>query len=285
MGTGQSKGFEFIEGLAKELSTKSLVFPTSVNITMRIRSALNDPNATTDKVAHIVGAEPVLSAQLLRLANSAVMNLGGKPVTDLHSAIPRLGYALVRNVAISVGMRQLTQATPQGSKDPRTEELWQHCILVAALSYVLAKKLTRLNPDEAMLAGLLHDIGAFYILTRAKNYPDLFTDEVALEDLIYQWHTEISQAILQSWEIPEEIAAAARDHELFDRVHYGPADLTDLVMVANVLANQSTPGAPDAMDWQSAPSAFARLKLDADTCATVMRESAEEIKLVSQALG
>ncbi|MDP2878550.1 MAG: HDOD domain-containing protein [Sulfuricella sp.] len=285
MTTGQSKGFEFIESLAKELSSKSLVFPTSLNVTMRIRSALNAPNSSIEKVAHIVGAEPVLSAHLLRLANSAAMNLSGKPVTDLHSAIPRLGYALVRNVAISVGMRQLSQSTPQGGMQPRVEKLWNHSILVAALSYVLAKKLTRLNPDEAMLAGLLHDIGAFYILTRAKNYPDLFTDEAALEDIVYQWHTEIGQAILQSWEIPEEIAATARDHELFDRVHYGPADLTDLVMVANVLANQSTPGAPDAMDWQSAPSAFARLELDADTCATVMRESEEEMKQVALALG
>lgn len=275
------KGFEFIESLAKELSTNSLVFPTSVNITMRIRAALNDPNSSIDKVALIVGAEPVLSAQLLRLANSAAINTGGKQVVDLRTAIARLGYAIVRNVAISVGMRQLTQSTPQRSKDPRTEELWKHCILVASISYILAKKRTRINPDEAMLAGLLHDIGEFYILTRAKDFPDLFTDAAAIEEISRQWHAEVGQAILESWKIPEEIAAAIQEHEAFSRTHAAPVDLTDVVMVANILSTRK----PEDIDWQTAPSAFGRLKLDSETCAAAMMESEEEMKLVAQALG
>lgn len=282
MATGQSKGFEFIESLAKELSTKSLVFPTSLNITMRIRSALNDPNSSIDKVAHIVGAEPVLSAQLLRLANAAAMNTGGKPVVDLRTAIARLGYALVRNVAISVGMRQLSQSTPQGVMQPRVEKLWKHCILVASISYILAKKRARINPDEAMLAGLLHDIGEFYILTRAKDFPDLFTDEAATDEICHQWHAEVGQAILESWEIPEEIAAAIQDHETFDRTHAAPADLTDVIMVANILSGE---GMPENIDWEKAPPAFGQLRLDSETCGTVMAESEDEMKQIALALG
>lgn len=281
MATGIPKGFEFIESLAKELSANSLVFPTSVNITMRIRAALNDPNSSIDKVALIVGAEPVLSAQLLRLANSAAMSAGGKAVVDLRTAIARLGYAMVRNVAISVGMRQLTQSTLQRSKDPRTEELWKHCILVASISYILAKKRARINPDEAMLAGLLHDIGKFYILTRAKNFPDLFTDAAAVEEISRQWQGEVGKAILENWRIPEEITAAIQDHGAFGRTRAAPADLTDVVMVANILSTQG----PDDIDWQTAPSAFGRLKLDSETCAAAMRESEEEMQLVALALG
>ncbi len=277
-------GFEFIEGLAKELSAKSLVFPTSLNITMRIRAALNDPNSSTEKVAHIVGAEPVLSAQLLRLANSAAMNTGGKTITDLRTAITRLGYALVRNVAISVGMRQLAEADQEGATQLRIEKLWKHCTLVAALAYVLAKKKARINPDEAMLAGMLHDIGSFYILTRAKNYPDLFADESTLDEIIQQWRAEIGQAILESWEIPEEIAAAVRNHEQSERTHAGPADLTDVILVANILGCQAKPCIPENLDWETAPSAFERLKLDEETCATAMQESEEEIKRIAQAL-
>ncbi|MCE5182230.1 MAG: HDOD domain-containing protein [Betaproteobacteria bacterium] len=286
MKSGYPNGFEFIEGLAKELSAKNLVFPTSLNVTMSIRSALSDPDSSAEKVAHIVGAEPVLSAQLLRLANSVAINMGNKKITDLHTAITRLGYALVRNVAISVGMRQLTEADPHYAAHPRINGLWKHSILVAALAFVLAKKKTRLSPDEAMLAGMLHDIGKFYILYRAKNYPDLFADESALDEIIWQWHAEISQVILESWEIPEEIAIAARDHEFLDHNHGhpGPADLTDVVMVANILGCQDKPGIPDGFNWETAPSAFERLQLNAETCIEVVKESEEEIQLITQAL-
>lgn len=284
MESGHLNEFEFIEGLAKELSAKDLVFPTSLNVTMSIRSALNDPNSSAEKVAHIVGAEPVLSAQLLRLANSAAFNMSGKKITDLHTAITRLGYSLVRNVAISVGMRQLTEADPHYAAHPRINGLWKHSILVAALAFVLAKKKTRLNPDEAMLAGMLHDIGKFYILYRAKKYPRLFADESALDEIIWQWHAEISQVILESWEIPEEIAIAAGDHELLDHEHDNPADLTDVVMVANILGCQDKPGIPDGFNWETAPSAFERLQLNAETCLEVVKESEEEIRLLTQAL-
>lgn len=282
MATGIPKGFEFIESLAKELSSKNLVFPTSLNITMRIRSALNDPNSSTDKVARIVGAEPVLSAQLLRLANSAAMNPGGKPVVDLHKAISRLGYAMVRNLAISVGMRQLSQASPQGAMQPRVENLWKHSILVASLSYILAKKRTQINPDEAMLAGMLHDIGEFYILTRVKDFPDLFADEAIIKEITAIWHAEVGRAILESWEIPEEIAAAVQDHETLDRTHTAPADLTDVIMVANILSGE---GMPENIDWEKVPQAFGHLRLDSETCSTVMMESEDEMKQIALALG
>lgn len=282
MATGIPKGFEFIESLAKELSSKNLVFPTSLNITMRIRSALNGPDSSTDKVAHIVGAEPVLSAQLLRLANSAAMNSSGKPVVDLHTAITRIGYAMVRNLAISVGMRQLSQASPQGVMQPLVEKLWKHSIQVASISYILAKRRTRINPDEAMLAGLLHDIGEFYILTRVKDFPDLFADEAAIKEITHLWHAEVGRAILESWEIPEEIAAAIQDHETFDRTHAAPADLTDVIMVASILSGE---GMPENIDWEKVPQAFGQLRLDSESCSTVITDSEDEMKQIALALG
>ncbi len=285
METPQSKEFEFITGLAKELSSKNLIFPTSLNATMRIRSALNTTDISAAHVAQIVGAEPVLSAQLLRMANSAAIRVGGNQITELHTAITRLGFSMVRNVAISVGMRQLSQAQELGGMPQEVEALWKHSIFAAATSHALAKKLTRINPDEAMLAGLLHDIGIFYILIRAKNYPDLFADKEVLQDVIRQWHTEIGEAILASWEIPDEIQAAVKGHESFDRTSFGPPDLTDVVIVANILAEQAKPGSPENIDWNNVPSSFLRLKLDEETCTAVMLESDEEIRLIAQALG
>lgn len=285
METAQSKEFEFIESLAKELSSKNLIFPTSMNATMRIRSALNTVDISAHQVAQLVGAEPVLSAQLLKLANSAAIRSISGTITDLQTAITRLGFALVRNVAISVGMRQLAQLHTKGPVSEKLESLWKRTISVAATSYVLAKKLTKINPDEAMLAGLLHDIGKFYLYSRAGSHPDLFADQAALDEVVQQWYAEIGEAILQSWEIPEEIVVAIRDHELLTRTHYGPADLTDILMVSSYADHHEHPCSSDAFNQSSAPPAFTRLKLDMSTCVDVMQESQEDIESLAKTLG
>jgi len=282
MSTVQTNMANFFEDIARDIAANNLIFPTFPDITMRIRSALNNPNISASKVAKIVGTEPVLSAQLLRLANSASLCAGCRPVSDLPTAIKRLGYALVRNAAIALGIRQLAQDTHQSIMRVPLEELWRHSIQVAAISYVLAKRLTRLNPDTAMLAGLLHDIGMFYILVRANNYPDLLADGGILRNIPYQTHAQISPAILESWEVPEDIITATRDHATFDRIHYAPADLTDVVMVANILAKRGCPGTAENAEWSTLAPAFGRLNLDATTCAAVMLKSEEEIALISQ---
>lgn len=285
MEPAQSKEFEFIESLAKELSSNSLIFPTSMSATMRIRSALNTADISTAQAAQLVGAEPVLSAQLLKLSNSAAIRSGNGTITDLQTAITRLGFSLVRNVAISVGLRQLTQVKTKSPVSGKLESLWKHSIAVAATSYVLAKKLTKVNPDEAMLAGLLHNIGKFYLYSRAGNHADLFTNESAMDDLVQQWYAEIGEAILESWEIPEKIVVAIRDHEMLNRVHYGPADLTDVVMVANCATHHEYPCSPDTFNQNTAHSAFERLKMDEGTCVAVMQESQEDIEALIKSLG
>lgn len=285
MDAGKSKELEFIEDLGREIASKKLIFPTSLNTTLRIRSALNAPNASIHEAVQIVRAEPVLCAQLLRLANAVVFNNGGRPITDLSAAICRLGYVLVKNVATAVAMRQLAEATPQKGMQPRLEGVWKHSLLVAALSYSLAKKLApHLNPDSAMLAGLLHNIGKFYILARARHYPAVFANETAMETLIHDWHTEISRIILEGWETPEKIAAAVRDHELVNRAHSGLADLTDVVMSANILASLESPCTIGSFNWAATPAAFEKLGLDAENCVAILQDAKEEAKQITQAL-
>ena len=281
----QPDGFKFIEDLTKELSSKSLIFPTSLNITMRIRRALREPSASTGDIARIVGSEPVLSAQLVRLCNSAAFNSGGKPVSDLRTAITRLGFSMVRNVAISVGMQQLKQGEAHGEVPPAIEGLWKRSIRIAALTYVLAKRLTRLNPDSAMLAGLLHDIGKFYILNRARDYAELFADEQALWQIVDQWHSDIGDAILESWEIPQEIRVAVRDHRDYGRTHFGPPDITDIVTAADFLDAQSYPADGEAPTSTTLPQALARLNLDRDKIRILMDAAKEELALIFTAIG
>ena len=283
--TDNSKEFQFIQDLTAELSTKELVFPTSLNVTMKIRHALNSPDISNDAVARIVGAEPVLSAYILRLANSAMFNQTGTPFTDLRKATMRLGHSMVRNVAISVGMKQLVQSKSSAEIPKVIDGLWKRCIRISALSFVVARRLTRVNPDTAMMAGLLLNIGKFYILNRAHAYDALFVDEAALWELVDRWHANIGSAILESWEVPEEISNAVSNGSDPGYMHRGAPDLTDVVVAADFLDGKfysSTEG--ENVEWGDLPQSLIALDLDRDKSTALIEDTRDELALVFQAI-
>ncbi|MBV8664992.1 MAG: HDOD domain-containing protein [Burkholderiaceae bacterium] len=280
----KGKEFEFLESLTAELSSKELLFPTSSNVTMKIRHALNDANTSSEKIARIIGAEPVLSAQILRLANSAAFSRGNPPTFDLRQATLRLGFDLVRNVALAVCMKQLAQTQNNAAGPNLVDGLWNRSIRVAALSYVMARRLTRVPPDTAMIAGLLHDIGKFYILSRAQSFPAAVADMDALWDVVDRWHLNIGAVVLENWEVSDEIRAAVLDHREFDRVHPGAADLTDVVLAADILDADFYPDREPQIDWETPPYALVLLGLNQQTGKELMVDRKEEMDLVFQAL-
>ncbi len=276
--------FEFIKGLTAELSSKNLVFPTSLKTTMKIRRALDMPDISNDQIARIISAEPVLSAQVLKLANSAMFNRTDRKVEELRAATVLLGFGVVRNVAISVGMKQLKDHQASGQTSERMEGLWTRSMRVAALSFVLARNLTRLSPDKAMIAGLLHDVGKFYILNRACLYQDLFVSDEMLWDLVDQWHADIGAAILDSWELPDDVRTAVMDHKSLDMANTGKASLTDVVAAANFLDGHFVAQSIATLDWNNIPVSLQNLQLDAERTEKLMRETSQELSSILQVL-
>ena len=280
----KAREFEFIEGLTAELSAKELIFPTSLNATMKIRKALSHPDISNDAIARIISAEPVLSAQVLRLANSILYNRSNKKISELRVATLTLGFAAVRNVAISVGMKQLTEHKSAGQSSQRMEGLWTRSLRVAAMSYVVAKNLTRLSPDKALLAGLLHDVGKFYVLNRARHYQDLFPTEKALWDLVDQWHGSIGSAILENWDISDDIRSAVMDCRSPDIPLSSKLTLTDVVAAADFLDAHFVAKSIDVVDWKVIPPALQNLQLDQEKAETLMNETKGELGMILQAI-
>jgi putative nucleotidyltransferase with HDIG domain len=281
----RAAAFEFVKQLAHDLSTRSFELPPFPDVALRVRDALNDPDVSVDKIARIVLSEPVLSARLLRVANSALMRRGSIEITDVKTAVNRLGFDMVRNAAVSLAMDSTFRMPPQGPLRAHIEQTRRHSVRVAVLSYLLARRQRDAErPDEAMLAGLLHDIGRFYILTRVDAFPDVFGHPDVLEELMADWHTGVGRAIVESWGFPESIAVAVDEHEVLDREHYGKADLADVVLVANLLANRDEPGRAEPPAMGDIP-ACAKLQIDEAAAAQVLGESEDEIRSMSQALG
>ncbi|MCU7810780.1 MAG: HDOD domain-containing protein, partial [Candidatus Thiodiazotropha sp. (ex Notomyrtea botanica)] len=203
-------------------------------------------------------------------------------IKDLRTAIARLGYDLAYSTAVSIAVEQILHSKSVGDLREHLKVLWKHSVHVSAIAYVIAKKHSKVNPDEAMLAGLLHDIGKFYIFTRSEKHPELFSDNEAMSNLLSQWHTGIGHAILEAWDFSEDIANTANDHDDLERPHVGQPDVTDVVITANLCAYWDK--LDDDFDW-SAVTAAQRLKLDHDAIQDILKISNEEIQSIMKALG
>lgn len=276
-----SSAFKFVEALASELSSGKYDIPVFPDVALKVRDALNDPDVSVDKLTHIVRSDPLFTTQLLRLANSAMLMRGSREVIELKTAISRMGFKMVRNIAVSRAMDATFSVPESGLLRIHIGKLREHSIRVASLAYLLAKRLRHIkNPDEAMLAGLLHDIGKFYILTRVEKFPDLFIDDQEFTELLTQWHTGVGRAIVESWGFLDQIADAVDEHDELDRVHFGPADITDVVIVANLIANSQD---SEWSDIAGIPSCK-RLNIDKQNIDRILGESSEEVNSMAQAL-
>ena len=277
-------GFAFVQLLSDELADNSFNLPRFPDTALRIQEALKDPEISIDSLSNIVLTEPMLTVRLLKMANSAMMKRGPMEVTDVKVAMSRIGLNIVQNAAMSIAAEEAFQAPTGSLLSMRLKKIRKHSIKVCALAYALAKKVPgTCNPDDAMLVGLLHSIGKFYILARADESPELIANEVALESLLNDWYTGVGRAIVDFWGFPAHIVDAVDEHESVDRMTSVYADLTDIIIVANFLAKaeQEQDEVKETLDQM--PSVL-RMKLDGETMLNYIQESDEEINSMIQAL-
>src|ERR1017187_5421276 len=200
--------FEFVRELASELSSSSIELPSFPDVALRVHKVLSEDGASAERVVRVLGAEPVLATRVLSMANSAALNPGGKPVTELRAAVTRLGFDALRAATISFAMAQLRSAAVFKGVQRYLDALWQQSVLVASLCFVVARRTGRLNADTAMLTGLVHGVGKLYILTRSTRHPALFADQDMYQHIVNDWHGSIAKVLLENWRMAEEIITA-----------------------------------------------------------------------------
>jgi HD-like signal output (HDOD) protein len=111
---------------------------------------------------------------------------------------------------------------------------------VAAVAHALAKRLSRINPDEALFAGLVHDIGHFYLLSQAQHYPEFEQDPDELANVLAEWHPSIGRAVLHEFQLSEGVLEAVAEHEN-GRYRMPLRFLPDLVTLANLVCGATNP--------------------------------------------
>jgi len=266
----------FFEKIAKDLSREDVVFPTCFNVTLKVRDLLRDPDVSIDKVATALLAEPVICAKLIRLANSvAMMPSGGSEVREVKAAVTRVGLKTVKSVSFTVAMEQLVRSKHMAAYTEYSKQIWEHSVLTAALCRQLAKHGKRVKQDDAFFAGLVHDIGAFYLLFCASQDAALSQSRDAVVELVVNWHDGIGYALLDALgQQPEEMLMAVQDHESPEPISQ-LTSLGDVLRAANRIANMHC-------SWREQPAVAGveelQLPIEPEALQAIIDASLEEVK-------
>ena len=232
----KAQRFQMLEDIARELSSGSVVFPTCFDAALRLRKELQNPDLPIPRMVKVVALEPLVATRLMQMAGSVLYSPDGTPARDLQAAIHRLGVELVRTSALAIAMSQLLRAKETAVFGDFAKALWGHSIRTAAATRLLAQTYTRINPDQALLAGLVHDLGAFYMLYRAAQYEELRVRPGTVKHVMLQWHEGIGVSLLSALGLPEDIVNAVTDHDQPRSLPDPLRTLGDLVYVGNLLA-------------------------------------------------
>jgi HD-like signal output (HDOD) protein len=283
-GPSNKAAFAFVQSLALEMSAGKIEIPSFPDVAVRVRKVLADENCSAAQIARVVSAEPAMAAKLLQMANSAALNPNGNKITELKSAIARIGLSNVRSASLAYAMDQIKNAKELAPLRKPLHDLWERSVRVAAMSYVVARSWSKVNADQAMLAGLMHGMGRVYILTRAVKHPDLFNDPTTYQQIVRDWNAQVAKAVLESWEISQDIISAVEHYEVLDRAGTGEVDLTDVLTIANVLVSFQSDLPALEMRLKETSAAF-RLGVNAEAIHKVLQETAGEIASLRSALG
>lgn len=274
----------FLDACLRALKEKKLALPTIPDISLKIRRAINDPRANNSKIAKVVQMDPVITARLIQISNSPLYR-GRRRIESCPEAITRLGLKVAQHLITSFALKTVFKAKTR-LIHKRMNDLWQHSSYVAAICAVLAHKTPGFDPDRAMLAGLIHDIGMVPVLTFADSHVDLISEPQDLEVALSKLRGPVGASIMQQWHFPKDFKAIVLEAENWFRDLQPQPDYVDLVLVSQLHSFVGTPQIHRNPRIDEIP-AYNKLlagHLDADTSMNILETAREEIWQIQQML-
>lgn len=267
--------------LNDDIEHNRITLPTLPEVALRVRDAVENETATAQEIADIVAQDAALSARLLQVANSPVYR-GRVEIDSVQLAVTRLGVKMVRNLVVSLAMKQIFQATSE-ALDAHFRYVWEQSLQVAAISRVLASNLPHIETEQAMLAGLVHNIGALPILARIDEELGYDATNRVIGVLLHRFTPTIGRNILRTWNFPASMIEVPKACVDLRRNPTAEADYGDVVLVARLQDLAGTKHPHATMDWQTIP-AFAKVGLEPEIHIVDVEGPAEEIAEVRSML-
>jgi HD-like signal output (HDOD) protein len=270
--------------IADSAARKELIFPTTTEMALKVQRILENPDCTIDDLAKLVRADPLLSARVVAVANSVIYNRSGRAITDVKNAVSRVGFNTLRVLAAAVVVRQMEGMARTPEHRQVAIRLWEHTAHVAALSQVIARRVTHVNPDTAFFAGIIHEVGGFYLISRAGDFPGLLEGE---DGSLLAWDeggaAKVGRAVLARLGAPAAVVEAI-EGMWEGYLAMPPQSLADTLLLADQLAPVESPLSQLAGNGREGTEAHIDVALDDETLSSILEESAEEVKSLIDAL-
>ena len=257
---------------------------------LKVMTLLRDRNSDAASFERACRYDPILTANILKMANSAYFGFNGK-IGSLRQGVVFLGWKRLYQLLVASSVHAVMEQTVAGYELP-TGALWRHSMATAVASEHLMRHTGARVVEESFTAALLHDVGKLVISNFLVERHDPFEElilrgapcETAEKEILGIDHAEAGAMVLQTWSFPEPLIHAVRWHHAPDEPG-SPSAVTDLVHVANVLCLTLGIGrGRDGMKYKSSESSFRRLGLEAAAIAATADTISEDVESVLKSL-
>jgi HD-like signal output (HDOD) protein len=220
-----------LQTFSQHYTSEELELPSLPNIALRLRKAMQQDIGIADAVK-IIQLDPVISAKLIEVANCALY-VSAVPAKSCFAAVSRIGLNATRNLVIGLSINHIFKSNSPLIKK-YLDKIWKQSLYISTLSYVLAAVTKQVDPEEALLAGLICDIGAVPFLNFAVNLPkDYYSDsDIALA--LPHVKGPIGYKILLEWGFCEEFIKIPVFSEDWYQNSSEELNLTDIVVLSRL---------------------------------------------------
>lgn len=276
---------EIFRSIAAEAERGGAVFPTHAEVALKVQRALDDPDCSVEQAARLIMAEPLLATRVVAMANSVVYNRSGRDIVDIGQAVSRLGFRIVRSLATAVAVRQLSGTPAEPRLRAMAVQLWEHTAHVAALAHVIARRATRLDPDAAFFAGIVHEVAGFYLLSRAHEFPGLFDGDPGNWMAAWKGESEalVGRAVFKMLGVPEPARDAVESYWQ-GYLALPPLSLGDTLLLAEDLAPITSPLYGTERESRVGAEGSLDVELGEATLVEILKESAAEVSALTASL-
>lgn len=269
------KSQAFLRQIQTAIESDELILPMLPEVALQIREEIEHEDCSVNDIASILSQDAALSAHFIRIANSPLYR-GIEEITDYRTVINRMGLSVVRDLVTSLALKQIFMATSE-ALDKEFRAAWSTSVNVAAISRTLAMHASGLSQEQALLAGLIHNIGILPVLVMVEK-TDQYFEAAELEALINDLRGEVGKMVLGNWDFPEHLTDVVSESYIFDRHKEGPPDYVDLIQISLLQGGYAAVEDPGSVE------AFAKLGIDPDIDFVNIEENKEEIDKISGAL-
>ncbi len=205
---------EFLAALYDQINTNRLELPARPEIALRIQKLAADPDAGIAELTELVQSDATLAGALIHATNSPRFR-AAKEITSVRDAIVRIGFSNTRMLATNLALRQVFKAKHLATREAMAE-VWAGSVLRSAYCHLLSQKLSLLNPDRALLAGLLASVGAVPIIQFFDQRNHAGDEYLELSHLLEKLLSVTGVLVINYWELGSDLVTVAEQSTGWD---------------------------------------------------------------------